>query len=777
MKRIYSILLTAVALIAFFPTLSAQKRDGSTFDGNFKKYSINEDGIGYSKDITGPNDDGVYTIHLHTFVTGEGTVTHSNLPADVVLVLDVSGSMDESLTTYSYTERASQGYSYNSFSSGWSTYEFYYKHTDGNYYRVQRQSIGGGWFGTSSYRLYYTAESQTWYLSGSGASSTTEPASVSGSNTIIWTGVLYSRTSSQTRKIEALKTSVNAFIDMIKTNDKASDGTSLENQISIVKFASPTYYDEEDDGTSTTETGNHKHSQYNSDERTWMEPGAANFTDWHYRNPTEIVKGFTLVSEGEQALRDAINSLEPGGATAADYGMAKALALVNTLYNSDGTPKRQSNKTIVFFTDGSPTYSDGFQNSVANSTIAAAKDIKAKLAYSYVDDDNVTKNVNVSVYSVGVFDGQNSTRDTYMQYTSSNYPTASSLGDAGTGGDPSGVYYQDASEGDLEDVFRKIGASTGGNSVLGESTITAVDVVSQSFDIPDGASGEVLVFEAPILTATEDTLIFKPMSEWIENPDGVTVIPDEDNPNKITASGFDYAEKWCGILTVDGEDQPHGSKLVLLIPITMADDAVGGPGVETNGPGSGIYVDNVNRLKFESPTVDLPVNLQVKKVGLEEGESAKFMIQRIPKTADPATATNWEDVTTIFVTKKDSTDPDVYIRGLDPTYYYRILEDEWDWSYNFNSASGVGYITDSNTNEKTLGDVVIEDKESVTSDKFVTNPITFSNTKKTNIQAKVHHAESKATNTFNGSDPEYTGSKPRVTNSSSSTTPTEEGGK
>ena len=50
-------------------------------------------------------------ILVEVFVTGHSVSQH--VPTDIVLVLDVSGSMDETLDSYSYTPRASQGYSYN----------------------------------------------------------------------------------------------------------------------------------------------------------------------------------------------------------------------------------------------------------------------------------------------------------------------------------------------------------------------------------------------------------------------------------------------------------------------------------------------------------------------------------------------------------------------------------------------------------------------------------------------------------------------------------------
>lgn len=56
------------------------------------QYNI-DNGVGTSKQVTGPDSNGNYTIRLETFATGTTTVTESATPVDVVLVLDISGSM------------------------------------------------------------------------------------------------------------------------------------------------------------------------------------------------------------------------------------------------------------------------------------------------------------------------------------------------------------------------------------------------------------------------------------------------------------------------------------------------------------------------------------------------------------------------------------------------------------------------------------------------------------------------------------------------------------
>ena len=61
-----------------------------------------EGGVGTSKQVTGPDTQGNYTIRLETFATGTTSVVMSAAPADIVLVLDLSQSMTSS---YSGTTR------------------------------------------------------------------------------------------------------------------------------------------------------------------------------------------------------------------------------------------------------------------------------------------------------------------------------------------------------------------------------------------------------------------------------------------------------------------------------------------------------------------------------------------------------------------------------------------------------------------------------------------------------------------------------------------------
>ena len=81
MKKIYGIVTGALALLAAAPIVRAQEP---------------AEGIEYSKTISKPNPQGIYTITLESYVTGSVSVSSTPLPADIVLVLDVSSSMSAS---------------------------------------------------------------------------------------------------------------------------------------------------------------------------------------------------------------------------------------------------------------------------------------------------------------------------------------------------------------------------------------------------------------------------------------------------------------------------------------------------------------------------------------------------------------------------------------------------------------------------------------------------------------------------------------------------------
>lgn len=156
------------------------------------------------------------------------------------------------------------------------------------------------------------------------------------------------------------------------------------------------------------------------------------------------------------SLKDTVGNIKPAGSTQADYGLELA---ENITINSG---RADAKKIVVFFTDGSPTSSSGFQASVADSAIASAKSLKANGA---------------DIYTIGIFNGANPSADPtaegtskvnkFMHAVSSNYPGATSsisfwgewVIDYGTRAENSDYYKSATSASELEKIFEEISGS------------------------------------------------------------------------------------------------------------------------------------------------------------------------------------------------------------------------------------------------------------------------------------------------------------------------------
>jgi hypothetical protein len=658
-----------------------------------------ENGVAYAKRAV-INNDGTYTIDLETFVTGEVTQTFESVPVDVVLVLDVSGSMDEAISsTQSYVEAhvtALYGDDYDNYSPT----SYYYKYND-NYYPLY---IGrGGYPGNRRYYLFFIDNTYTTrYINTSGQVVNDQPTNVTNANTNLLNSnvvQLYTAQTITVTKMDALKTAVKAFIEQIAHNDLYEDDTddnprghALGNQISIVKFGSATYNGSTTDATITP--GNHFNhlvyqrqggwggggwyqtlSEYTTDYQVPIE--TSNRQEIWY-NCSEVLSGFTptAATSDVNSLKGAVDNLVSSGATAADYGMNLAYMLINTL----GEDRANSNKVVVFFTDGAPTHASDYDANVASDAIGYSNSIKA---ITYGEGDDAT---HPTVYSVGIFTGSVATNvNTFMTNIATDVN-----------------HYFNASSGtaeDLKNIFTAIAHSSGGSGntqVTGQSTLT-VDVVSSSFSVPKGFEQnpanavEVLVAPCTGITTIDghDYLTFgqakAPTAYGL--PAITPSIVEADNT--VSTTGFNYSDNWCGF--DQSANKYHGYKQIIRFVITVNDDAVGGPAVETNTSGSGIYLPGSDEplVEFNIPTVKLPVQIWIQKVGLMQGDNAVFTLARTPfvENFDPETAV-WQDWGTKIVVGPDDYDPvkGIYLKkqvGLNPDYYYRIKEDAWAFGYTY----------------------------------------------------------------------------------------------
>ena len=833
MKKINRILLTVTALFAVAPAVFSQPGEWSIngqineTEGGTVKYlewpHAAENGLqtppgtdfAYSKDISAPQSDGTYWIKLESFATGAASKILSSTPSDIILVLDSSTSMRQQDYggTVTYPARSNQAYDYSDLSApgGWGATEpEYYYLFEGKYYRVSHGRTNGS--GNNSVRyLTFTANGTQYYLFDTGVQ-TDIPTSPTRDDRTIWTGVLYTRSvSGQVTRISALQSATKQFIDNIYDNDTevtAVDQSFAGNRIAIVTY-------DENAHVLTTDG--------------WVDIGASGAVT----TLKTAVDGINLANwtKPAEGLSSAISNFLAGSTP---QTTKRADANLTVVLFTDGVPCHNSGSGDQFqAVDANAAIFYGHrlkQDYEATLFTVGLLDLQST-------NDHIKRGIHFLDLLSSNYPKSNINQNSTSEWTVNGDTVTVNDMEYGSEEDKeSADYFQLVDENtDLTSIFDKISKQSGGSASELSASSRNVDVVSNSFIIPhdvneseEQIAAKVKVFIAKFTgyTLTSDNKKVYSFSEEIlkgqtpnepqsdvtgywyypRNEDGD--IPEDAELVKvdanisvsynattqaITVTGFDYGSNFCGPIyetnyTATGgpEDLNHidhwqGFKIIIMIPIEMNPDAVGGPDVPTNAPGSGIFIDNEDTqglVQFKSPKVSLPVNIYLTKSGLGAGESAKFRIDRaqlpdpIPNDFNPATyytnESDWSYVSTVFVTRPQGsldTDPNpiVKVKGLPanmdvkdgegesaPTihksFVYRITEENWSWSYT--AQTPPQYTTTSN----------------------VTNPFTFDNLKKDNIDFEIRHAESKATNVFKPNvvtnNVKYDDSKPRKPKSS-----------
>lgn len=398
------------------------------------------------------------------------------------------------------------------------------------------------------------------------------------------------------RRLTALKTAVNNFVESVAAKAKGSDGQyggedDVNYRIAVVEFASEAY----------------------------------NLTNGLVDMDT---------SRGLMQVKNAVSGLQAGG----DTYPATGLDMANSIFDANPiSGDGQRGRVVIMFTDGYPAENgtDNINYTLCDKAIASAQTSK--------------RTYGATVYTVGIFSGANpnSNIDTnfdygnrrdaekqlvaanrYMHYTSSNFQNAKSLRN---GGEKSGSsYYLAASNANsLNDVFKSISQTIGSTPVELTRTSVLRDVISDSFTLPEGyTDGDIKAYSVSCESSTKNadgTYTYT----WKTTPDAdkydVTVADDNKT---INVTDFDYAANWVDQYDVGGS-KSHGKKLVVEIPIVLDPDATGS--VDTNGPASGIYASadaETAFANFKTPTVYVPF----------------FTVTHVASTVDSATGANKGEV-------------------------------------------------------------------------------------------------------------------------------------
>lgn len=612
-----------------------------------------DSGMKISKTATA-NNDGSYTITLEAFATGSKVITEqkTDIPTDIVLVIDQSGSMKDPIGGYTYTAYRK--------GSGWNSRNYhneeYYplRHNGGsenlwhklnnNEYiavSVEQKMVYTAISGWSNRKYHDNQNSLYCLVSGEYKSVTVKREGHIFSADEYWYTVdgqqiLYTTGDDSIPNFgqyAPLYQSVKKYIYSYTLNgattvieESFGDGSSPDTQfyrrdysssagdtrLNALKNAATTFANavatkaagEDGDINAPADNVNHRIAVvgFASGQR-------YNGTNYNYNN-TEVFVGSNQYRYGTAAqgqygnafqnmntstgvgnVSASIEALSADGGTLTNLGLEMGNGIFGANPIAEGEKR---NRVVIVFSDGVPGWS-GYDSDTANSAITQAG--TAKNTYG------------ATVYTIGIFPGADATSagnqngnetekaNWFMQRVSSNtqYPQSPSY------------YLSAADAGTLNSIFQQISnqIETGGaETTLGSETVVK-DIISPYFTLPAGTTASGIRIDTYACTGKDGNTYT--WSGTSGGPGGATATVDGD---QVSVTGFDFSENWCGTETdAQGNSTVRGNKLVISFEVSPKSGFLGGNEVITNAS-AGIYENGSAQtpvMTFEQPKVNVPI--------------------------------------------------------------------------------------------------------------------------------------------------------------------------
>lgn len=618
-----------------------------------RAYADNEpdSGMKISKTATA-NADGSYTIMLEAFATGSTVITEqkTDIPTDIVLVIDQSGSMNDPIGGYTYTAYRTGGYN----SRNYHNDEYYpLRHNGGsenlwhklnnNEYiavSVEQKMVYTAISGWSNRKYYDNQNSLYCLVSGEYKSVAVRREghllsadeywyTVDGQQILYTTGdssipnfgqyaPLY-----QSVKKYTYSYTLNGVTTVIE--ESFGDGSSPDTQfyrrdysssaggtrLNALKNAATTFANAvaakaagaDGDISTPADNVNHRIAVVGFASGQYY-----NGTNYNYGN-TEVFVGsnqykYGSAAQGQygNAFQDMNTSTGVGnvsasiGALSAEGGTLINLGLEmgNGIFGANPIAEGEKrNRVVIVFSDGVPGWS-GYDSNTANSAITQAE--TAKNTYG------------ATVYSIGIFPGADATSagnqngnetekaNWFMQRVSSNtqYPQSPSY------------YLSAADAGTLNSIFQQISdqIETGGTTSTLTSDAVVKDIISPQFTLPAGTTAANITVETYACTGKNANDDYT----WSNNNStmGATASISGD---QVNVTGFNFSENYVGTVTEGDSVTYRGHKLVISFKVQPKAGFLGGNEVYTN-TSAGIYENNTAEnplLTFDRPTVNVPI--------------------------------------------------------------------------------------------------------------------------------------------------------------------------
>lgn len=619
-----------------------------------RAYADNEpdSGMKISKTATA-NNDGSYTITLEAFATGSKVITEqkTDIPTDIVLVIDQSGSMKGPIGGYTYTAYRK--------GSGWNSRNYhneeYYplRHNGGsenlwhklnnNEYiavSVEQKMVYTAISGWSNRKYYDNQNSLYCLVSGEYKSVTVKREGQFFSADEYWYTVdgqqiLYTTGDDSIPNFgqyAPLYQSVKKYIYSYTLNgattvieESFGDGSSPDTQfyrrdysssagdtrLNALKNAATTFANavatkaagEDGDINAPADNVNHRIAVvgFASGQR-------YNDTNYNYNN-TEVFVGSNQYRYGTAAqgqygnafqnmntstgvgnVSASIGALSAEGGTLTNLGLEMGNGIFGANPIAEGEKR---NRVVIVFSDGVPGWK-GYDSNTANSAITQAG--TAKNTYG------------ATVYSIGIFPGADATSagnqngnetekaNWFMQRVSSNtqYPQSPSY------------YLSAADAGTLNSIFQQISdqIETGGTTSTLTSDAVVKDIISPQFTLPAGTTAANITVETYACTGKNANDDYT----WSNNNStmGATASISGD---QVNVTGFNFSENYVGTVTEGDSVTYRGHKLVISFKVQPKAGFLGGNEVYTN-TSAGIYENGSAEnplLTFDRPTVNVPI--------------------------------------------------------------------------------------------------------------------------------------------------------------------------
>lgn len=605
------------------------------------------------------NGDGTYTIRLEAYATGEKIISEvkKDVPADIILVLDQSGSMQYSMNTTSfrpYDDRSNSNY-YKYRHNG-SEDNLWYE-VDGTYYAVSvTMEIVGSYTQITSYRNnstnnnkatnlwnnrnnlyvkvgdqynkvdvsrydYFIDRTYTYKYIGRNGSETITSQSDTGTPSfrnvdgvylaqIDETKTVYTYTYTDSKNVthtigESIGANTNSGLTLYEEYN-VSSVTRLE----ALKTAVSSFADSiaqkakgADGQFGTADDVNHRVAVvgFASGEKSdWYNPAYENTelfigaTQYNYNENASAYYGSAFQDmDTEQGYNNVVASTNALAGRGGTYTNL-GIEMANGILKANPVEAgTKRNRVIVVFTDGEPAWTE----------------YDPDIAKNAVDQATAAKNQGITVYSVGIFDGadasangisnENSSQraNQFMQDISSNN---------GTPQNPS-YYLSAADSATLNSIFQQISdqIEEGGSSATLTEAAVIKDIIAPSFQLPVGSTADAIKLETYACTGVGNDGKYT----WQKNTDAMganaTIAGDQ-----VSVTGFNFMDNWVGKETNGSDETYRGNKLVISFDVETKEGFLGGNQVPTNDY-AGVYEDK-NAIepvvKFPVPDVDVKID-------------------------------------------------------------------------------------------------------------------------------------------------------------------------